>query len=123
MICSVSRLSARNPGSTVSTDTKLRSSRAAPIVSTTARATSATTSAERSRRCARPDVEPRPDSFSVDCTSGRDAASAGTRPMNAPVTSDSANVKRDDRQARLDLADARHVRRREGEERPDSQVH
>ena len=93
MICSVSRLSGRKPGSTARTVRKLRSSRPAPSVSTTASATSDTTSAARSRRWPRPDVDPRPDAFSVDWRSGREAASAGTRPMPRPVTSDSAKVK------------------------------
>ena len=92
VICSVSRLSDRKPGSTESTDTKLRSSRPAPRSAPPPARLPTTTSAARRRRCARLTVEPRPDSFNVDCTCGRDAANAGTRPISVPVSSESPKV-------------------------------
>ncbi len=68
---------------------RLRNSRPAPTSSTSDNETSASTRLARAK-CRWPSpVDPRVLSFSVLCSSGRDACQAGTTPNSTPVASES----------------------------------
>ncbi len=84
--------STRNPGSTWFRARRLRSRSPAPARRTTESATSATTSAERSRPV-RGDTVAAP-SLSASESEWRDSSSAGARPNATPVTRESASAPR-----------------------------
>ena len=81
------------PGSVRWRFQKLRSSSAAPIVSTMAIAISATTSPFRSRCAARPPKPPRPDSLTSVFTSVRASRRAGAKPTMRPVATVTPSAK------------------------------
>ena len=81
------------PASTVVRFQRLRSSRPAPITSTTASATSSITSPLRSRARAAPAVDRCPASFSEMLTTRSRSCSSGAMPKSTPVTSETSNVK------------------------------
>ena len=83
----------RNPASTWARFQKLRSSSPVPAVSTSERATSETTSAFLSLRCARLAPRTMPPSFRDGTSAGRDCWRAGTRPNTIALASDRPAVK------------------------------
>ena len=98
LFCGSERVSARrprgsNPGETRCIAAKLRMSRPPPASSTRAMAISATTSAERRRRCPAGSLAPRPPLLSTSLRSRREARNAGTRPKPIPVARASATAK------------------------------
>ena len=94
---SVTMWSGRKPGLTCASVQTLRMSRVAPITSHTAIATSATTSAPRSR-LETGTSDPRP-LFKGSASDARDPCNAGTSPNAMPVRIASAPVKASTRQS------------------------
>ena len=91
--CAFSTPVTSKPGSVWLSFQKLRISRPAPVSSTTARATSATTSAERSRRPSRPLVAPRTSSArSAVWSSSRRAPATGRSPNTRPIATDTPSA-------------------------------
>ena len=82
----VSTPSGLNPGSTANTRRKLANSRPAPMSSTNANPTCATTSARRSVRAPRPLVPVRPSSRSTAVRLAGSTVATGISPSTSPIT-------------------------------------
>ncbi len=90
--CNDATRSTANPGSTLMSVTKLRTSNPAPISRTTASAISVTTRALRKRWLAEP-ATVEPVSFRVRCRFGRENFSAGAIPKSSAVKKPTAVTK------------------------------